>query len=235
MPERETPGTSASACAKPMSDSVLQSLRSPMARSCDERSAHQKSSRAPSARRIAICHGSPRLSAIKFSPASPTTPAGIVATTTNQAIRSSDVSSGGVRSDVAERGDEPEDVVPEVGAHGDERPEMERDVERLVEAIVLLEVRPVAEPGHEDEVSGRGDRQELREPLDDAEDERLAVRDGVGILAHAREREDEGKPERRRRGAIDDRAAHAEILRRVRGRGLGEKRRKMQQSGERRP
>ena len=35
------------------------------------------------------------------------------------------------------------------------------------------------------------------------------VREGVRILAHAGEREDEGKPERRRRGAIDDRAAHA--------------------------
>ena len=53
-----------------------------------------------------------------------------------------------------ERGDEPQDVVPEVRGDRDERPEVERDVERLVEAVVLLEVRPVAEPRHEDEVAG---------------------------------------------------------------------------------
>ena len=184
---------------------------------------------------MAICHGSPRLSAIQSSPSEATTPAGIVATITNQAILSSDVWIRRRRDRPPSAREKPQDVGPEVGRHRDERSEVERDVERLVEPVVLLEVRPVSEPGHEDEVSGRGDRQELRKPLDDAEDERLAVRDGIGILTHTHEREDEGKPERRRRGAIDDRAAHAEILRRPRGRGLGEKRRKMQQSGEWRP
>ena len=37
--------------------------------------------------------------------------------------------------------------VPEVDDHGHERPEVERDVERLVEVLVRLEVVPVPDPG----------------------------------------------------------------------------------------
>ena len=39
-----------------------------------------------------------------------------------------------------------DEVAPEVGDDRDERPQVERDVERLVEGVVLLEVLPVAEP-----------------------------------------------------------------------------------------
>ena len=42
------------------------------------------------------------------------------------------------------------DVVPEVGHDGDERPDVEGDVERLVELPVRLEVLPLEEPRDED-------------------------------------------------------------------------------------
>ena len=121
------------------------SPRSPIARSCGERSAHHRSER-PAARRGAICHGSPRLSAIASSPRRPTTPAGIVATKTNQPMRSSGVSMRRSPDGVRERRHEPDDVAPEVRRDGDERAQVERDVERLVEAVVLLQVRPVGAP-----------------------------------------------------------------------------------------
>jgi hypothetical protein len=46
-------------------------------------------------------------------------------------------------------GDERGDVLPEVRHDGDQRAEVESDVERLVEVRVVLEVRPVAEPRDE--------------------------------------------------------------------------------------
>ena len=112
-------------------------------------------------------------------------PAGIVATSTNHAIRSSGVSIRRRRSVPRNARDEPDDVAPEVRGDGDERPQVERDVERLVEAVVLLEVRPLRAPGDEDEVTRRRDREELGEALDDAEDERLAVRERVRVVRDA--------------------------------------------------
>ena len=53
---------------------------------------------------------------------------------------------------------------------------MERHVEGLVEVLVRFQVVPAAEPRDEDEVAGGGDRQELRETLDEPEDEGLPVR-----------------------------------------------------------
>jgi hypothetical protein len=93
---------------------------------------------------------------------------------------------------------------------------VERDVEGLVEAVVLLEVGPLGGPGDEDEVARRRDRQQLGEALDDAEHERLPVRERVGIVPHSEECQDEGETERRSRDAEDERAAHGRILR---GRG----------------
>ena len=90
---------------------------------------------------------------------------------------------------------------------------MERNVEGLVEAVVLLEVRPLRAPGDEDEVTRRGDREELGEALDDAEDEGLAVRQRLRVVRHAGDREDRRESERRPGDGVDDRAAHGEILR----------------------
>ncbi len=90
---------------------------------------------------------------------------------------------------------------------------MQSDVERLVEAVVLLEVRPLGRPGHEDEVTRRRDGQELGQPLNEPEDERLAVRHRVGVVPHSEEREDDGETERGSRDAEHDGAAHGEILR----------------------
>ena len=70
-------------------------------------------------------------------------------------------------------------------ADGDERAEVQRDVERLVEAVVLLQVRPVGAPRNEDEVPRRRDREELGQPLHDAENERLAVRQRVRVVPHS--------------------------------------------------
>jgi hypothetical protein len=47
------------------------------------------------------------------------------------------------------------DLVPEVDDDRDERPEVERDVERLVEVSCVREVVPVPDPGDEDQVAGR--------------------------------------------------------------------------------
>ncbi len=90
---------------------------------------------------------------------------------------------------------------------------MQRNVERLIEAVVLLEVRPLGRPGNEDEVSGGRDRQELCQALDDAEDQSLSVRERSGIVPHSRDRQDGCEAERGPRDAEHDGAAHAEILR----------------------
>ena len=111
---------------------------------------------------------------------------------------------------------------------------MERDVERLVEAVVLLEVRPVGSPGHEDEVPRRRDRKELGESLDDTEDERLSVRQRGRVVPHSEEREDDGETERGPRDAEDDGAAHGEDpTLRPTERRQEEIGRKLRQSGER--
>ena len=110
---------------------------------------------------------------------------------------------------------------------------MQRDVERLVEAVVLLEVRPLGRPRNEDEVSRGGDRQELGEPLHDAEDERLPVRERRRVVPHSEEREDDGETERGSRDAEHDGAAHGEILRSCPPtRVEKQKGRKLRQSGE---
>ena len=92
-------------------------------------------------------------------------------------------------------------------------PEVQRDVEGLVEAVVLLQIRPVGGPGNEDQVPGGRDRQELGEPLDEAEHERLGIRERGRIVPHAGEREHERETERRPRDAVHERAAHRLILR----------------------
>src|SRR4029077_1491389 len=60
----------------------------------------------------------------------------------------------GALADRMEPGSEvADDVFPEVGDHGDEGSEMERDVKGLVEARVRFEVVPVRDPRDEDQVS----------------------------------------------------------------------------------
>jgi hypothetical protein len=57
--------------------------------------------------------------------------------------------------------------------HGRKRADVERYVEGLVELGMLLEEGVILKPRDEDQVSGGGDRQELRQPLDDPEQQRL--------------------------------------------------------------
>jgi hypothetical protein len=81
---------------------------------------------------------------------------------------------------------------------------VEGDVEGLVEVLVLLEVVPVEEPGNEDQVAGRRDRQELGQPLDDAEGERLPVGELARLFADSEQREHEGDGEQPERCSVDD-------------------------------
>ena len=77
-------------------------------------------------------------------------------------------------------------LVAEVRDRGDQGSGVERDVEGLVELLVVLQERVVLKPGDEDEVPGGGDRQELGEPLDDPQQEGLQFGHRRGILVAAR-------------------------------------------------
>ena len=111
---------------------------------------------------------------------------------TIHAIRSSAVLTARRAHAAPPRHDELADLAPEVRDDGHERPDVQRDVERLVEVRVRLEIRPVEEPRDEDQVPGRRDGQELREALDGAEHERLPVRERAGTLADAEDAEEDG-------------------------------------------
>jgi len=89
------------------------------------------------------------------------------------------------------RADIPHHVGPEVEDHRDERPEVKGDVEGLVEALVRFQVVPVPDPRHEDQVTGRRDRQELRQALCYSERERLPVGKAPSLLPDARHGEDD--------------------------------------------
>ena len=145
-----------------------------MSRRSGRRSARYSSS-ANTASRIAICHGWPRSSSIRLSNSAPTTAAGIVAITINQPSRSSVVSTVRRRGAAHHSERVRAQIVAEVRQHGDERAGVQRDVEGLVELGVLLEIVEVEHPGHQDQVPGRGNRQELGQPLHDAQQQRLEL------------------------------------------------------------
>ncbi len=109
-------------------------------------------------------------------------------------------------------GDERGDVVPEVGDDGDQRPQMKRHVERLVEVGVLLEIGPVAEPRDENQMARGRDRQELGEPLHDSEGERLPVGEDALDLADPQDSEHGGGDEGRRSRQAKTSAAHPGIV-----------------------
>ena len=90
--------------------------------------------------------------------------------------------------------DEPEplthvhrEVLAEVEDRGEERAEVEGDVERLLD-LGRVEVVPPEQPRDEQQVPARRDRQELREPLDETE------HDGVEDR-HRRRRSVDGRDE----------------------------------------
>ena len=114
------------------------------------------------------------------------------------------------------RDDERLQIAPEVGPHRDERPEVQRDVERLVEGVVRLEVLPLEEPRNEDQVARGRDGQKLRRALDEAEHERLPVRELLGVVPHSEHREQHGERERRAGRRVHDGAAHARMVVRAR-------------------
>ena len=85
-------------------------------------------------------------------------------------------------------------VAPEVGDDGDERPDVQRHVEGLLDALAAAagEVVPVEQPGDQQEVARGRDGQELGQALHDPEDD--GVEDGHRALAG-------GSAERRRAGS----------------------------------
>ena len=103
--------------------------------------------------------------------------------------------------------EQPDDVPPEVPDDRHQRAEVERDVEGLVELVVLLKDLPVGKPRHEDQVTGRADREQLGRALDDAEHERLPVRECAFLLADAEDREQNRERERRAGSDVDGRSS----------------------------
>ena len=76
-----------------------------------------------------------------------------------------------------------DEVAPEVGDDRDERPDVQRHVEGLLDALAAAagEVVPVEQPGDQQQVARRRDGQELRQALHDPEDD--GVEDGHRALA----------------------------------------------------
>src|SRR4029453_5682916 len=100
------------------------------------------------------------------------------------------------------------DVVSEVHERADERPEVQRDVEGLVQARIG-EDRPVEEPRHDDQVTRARDRRELGHALGDAEHDRL--QDGRGGSSAAAV-ENAAHPSRPRFRPYDQRASRGAIV-----------------------
>src|SRR5688500_11723414 len=120
-------------------------------------------------------------------------------------------------SDAREPGrDQAGDVVPEVGDHGDQGPDVEGDVERLVELLVRLEVLPLEEPRDEDQMARRGDRKELGGALHDAEHERLPVRQRSRHFADAGDGQEGGDGESPAGDDQDAGATHGRVIVRLR-------------------
>jgi hypothetical protein len=72
---------------------------------------------------------------------------------------------------------------------------MERDVEGFVEVWVILEVAPSRRPRYEDEVAGRGDRQELGRSLHHPEHEGLPIGELSRRLPHPQGSQDNRQAE----------------------------------------
>ena len=85
---------------------------------------------------------------------------------------------------------------------------MQRDVEGLVELLVGLEVLPLEEPRNEDQVAGRGDGKELGRSLDDAEDERLPVRQRARAVTDSGDGQADGDGQRRAGNGKDADSTH---------------------------
>ena len=97
----------------------------------------------------------------------------------------------------------PHDIGPEVDDDGDERSEMEGDVEGLVEVGVRLQVVPVRDPWDEDQVARGGDRQQLGQALRRAEGESLPVAEPPRSLADVHRSEQRCREQQQRGNGVD--------------------------------
>ena len=153
-PDRETPGMIANICARPISKRIGPYV---IDRRADDRACatpcRRPTARRPSrsARRRSTADRETR-SRRSFSSASPAIAPGIVAMMRKMTRRSSSVSTRRCTHDAHRRADQRDPFGAEVPEHGDERPEVQRDVER--EAWI----RPVEQPGREREVRRAADR-----------------------------------------------------------------------------
>ena len=163
IPERDTPGISASTCAKPIRKPFLTPTSSRAARSGEPVGDPEQDTEDGERDRDL-----PGLAELLLDEALAQrlrrSPPGWSPRRRPRRCARPAVSMLRRRSEPTQRDDVADDVAPEVDDDRDQRPEVERDVERLVERRVRLEVVPVGDPGDEDQVPRRRDRQQLVAP-----------------------------------------------------------------------
>ncbi len=171
MPDRDRPGCRARAWPAPITRAsrrvACSNVRRPSAPSA------QASTNAPT---MSITATSQIWSVVRsIGPANttPATAAGTDETRTSRARRAS-FDSRSARQGAAQA----HEVVAEVGDGAEQGPQVEGDVERLLQRLVAREVVPPEQPRHQDEVARRRDREVLGEPLGDAQDDGVDDRHG---------------------------------------------------------
>ena len=164
-PERDVPGISANACASPTFSASVQRIASmssmrttPGARRC--RRSTQRMTSAPATNASATGIGANSTALIALPNSRPSTAAGTNAIATLTAKRCAT----GCRE---EPGEHARETRAELPADGEDRAGLDDDLEHLGVIAGVAEQR-----AGDDQMSGRRDRQELGETLDDAEDER---------------------------------------------------------------
>ena len=133
-PEREVPGIRARHWASP-TPNALTNPRSSIERPGGTRSAIQRRI-ANTARRIAICHGLPSFFSMKLSPLRRRARPGLSRSRRTRRSARPQSRSAAARRSATKARIKPAEIAPEVDDDGDQRPEVERYVERLVEVRI---------------------------------------------------------------------------------------------------
>src|SRR4051794_21995029 len=188
-PEREKPGSSASACAVPMpaafltlsSRTIRSSLNAASLRTGAwrrQRSAANSSSPLRN-RNAAAASGEAKTLRSGCSSASPSSPAGTVPMTSSQPSHASASSTPISRSRSAtQAADDPHPVVPEEPEQHERRGQVGGDEEREEEVVGLVDV-PAQQPWRDHAVPQAGHREQLGGALQQAQHDRLGVGDRV--------------------------------------------------------
>ena len=171
-PERDVPGISAKHCAKPTLSASRQVMSSTDSTRtvCWRRSAHRITS-APTMKAIATGTGRNSFALMALPNSRPSTAAGMNATTRFKAKRCA----AGLEVSPAST---PMNLARYSQHHRQHRAGLDHDLEDL--ALLVVEAEQVAD---QDQVAGAGDRQELGETFDDAQDERFEQERGFHSAA----------------------------------------------------